>query len=205
MDKAFDPVKILAEEVKKSTLFFIGLDFYKDADAFLRELEQTMNATAPDSTKYALTEDRLKASKIAVETIFAHRLRKIIKQAQIDVFDKNKSVSEALTLEEKELYTRLLTLVGTWKTKHIDSILNRKEQIIPAPPPEYSVDTGTNIKDYVVVRVLQNVPLFTGVDMKPYVLMKEDIVTVPSLNAIGLITKKAAVEVVLSRHPVQTV
>lgn len=207
MEKSFDPVKILLEESKKSILFFIGLDFYKDAAAFLNELERDLKNMDPESTKYALIEDQLKASRNSIETIIYQRLRKIIKQVQVDVLEKGKQASESLTPEELELYNGLLSMVGLWKSQYIDTVLKHsvvqpvKPDIIEdvTPPPIVIVD-APKIADvapinYVLIRLLQTVPSFVGMDTRTYTLRKEDVVTIPAVNARVLIEKRAAVEI----------
>lgn len=262
MEKSFDPVKILHGESGKSTLSSISADFYKDAEEYLIQLEQELKDMSPDSTdstKYALTEDQLNASKSSIESILSQRLRKIIKRVQVDIFERDKNVSSTLTPEENELYTGLLQLIGSWKSQNIDSIVLRKKKgvsvamgdvgdvvgvdihqpavsissevgpvdLIDLPTPtsplinvapentdyiantDYTekscssslplIDENNNnkndFKDYKIVRIIQNVPTFVGIDMREYTLMKNDVATIHTVNARGLINKKAAVEI----------
>ncbi|AKB19103.1 MULTISPECIES: hypothetical protein [unclassified Methanosarcina] len=59
-------------------------------------------------------------------------------------------------------------------------------------------ETGTepdknNINEkYVVVRILKDLPTFTGADSRNYKVNAEDVVVLPQLNATGLIKRKAA-------------
>ncbi len=49
-----------------------------------------------------------------------------------------------------------------------------------------------NINEYVVVRILKDLPTFTGADGRNYTVSAEDVVVLPQLNATGLIKRKAA-------------
>ncbi|HIH74344.1 MAG TPA: DNA replication complex GINS family protein [Methanosarcina sp.] len=55
-------------------------------------------------------------------------------------------------------------------------------------------ETGkTNInEEYVVVRILKDLPTFTGADGRNYTVNAEDVVVLPQLNATGLIKRNAA-------------
>ena len=59
-------------------------------------------------------------------------------------------------------------------------------------------DTGTESRKndinekYVVVRILKDLPTFTGADSQNYKVNAEDVVVLPQLNATGLIKRKAA-------------
>lgn len=47
-------------------------------------------------------------------------------------------------------------------------------------------------EEYVVVRILKNLPTFTGADGRNYTVNAEDVLVLPRLNAKGLIKRKAA-------------
>jgi DNA replication factor GINS len=59
---------------------------------------------------------------------------------------------------------------------------------------EKAAETGKkNINgEYVVVRILKDLPTFTGVDGRNYSVSAEDVVVLPQLNATGLIKRNAA-------------
>ena len=46
--------------------------------------------------------------------------------------------------------------------------------------------------EYVVVRMLRDLPTFTGADGRNYIVSAEDVVVLPQLNATGLIKRNAA-------------
>ena len=65
---------------------------------------------------------------------------------------------------------------------------------ITAVGEEKAAETGKkNINgEYVVVRILKNLPTFTGADGRNYTVSAEDVVVLPQLNATGLIKRNAA-------------
>jgi DNA replication factor GINS len=65
---------------------------------------------------------------------------------------------------------------------------------ITAVGEEKVIEKGkNNINDkYVVVRILKNLPTFTGSDGRNYTVSAEDLVVLPHLNAAGLIKRNAA-------------
>ena len=65
---------------------------------------------------------------------------------------------------------------------------------ITAVVTENGAETGKkNINgEYVVVRILKDLPTFTGADGRNYTVSAEDVVVLPQLNATGLIKRNAA-------------
>ena len=47
------------------------------------------------------------------------------------------------------------------------------------------------IIEYVLVRVIKDIGLFMGVDLKHYTLMNQDMAVIPSINAKALIKRNA--------------
>jgi len=74
---------------------------------------------------------------------------------------------------------------------------------LPLDPRRYnpiSVDCPVKvkeipIKDYIILRVLKNIPTFVGIDSRQYTLSKEDVVSVPTVNGNALISRSAAVRI----------
>lgn len=65
---------------------------------------------------------------------------------------------------------------------------------ITAVGNEKAAETGNKNIDgeYVVVRILKDLPTFTGADGRNYTVSAEDVVVLPQLNAAGLIKRNAA-------------
>jgi len=65
---------------------------------------------------------------------------------------------------------------------------------ITAGRKEAKVETGKNNinEKYVIVRILKDLPTFTGADGRNYTVSAEDVIVLPQLNATGLIKRNAA-------------
>ena len=51
------------------------------------------------------------------------------------------------------------------------------------------------LSNYILLRVLINIPVFVGYDLRNYKLNKNDVATIPTVNAKALIKRKVAVEI----------
>lgn len=69
-----------------------------------------------------------------------------------------------------------------------------KEIPVTASGIETEAETGKNNinEGYVVVRILKDLPTFTGADGRNYTVSAEEVVVLPQLNATGLIKRNAA-------------
>ena len=72
----------------------------------------------------------------------------------------------------------------------------------PAEVPENNSSTDASgegkkdlNKEYIVVRILKDVPLFIGTDRRNYMLSSQDVAVLPKVNANALIKRKVAVPV----------
>jgi len=73
-------------------------------------------------------------------------------------------------------------------------VKNGEEVTATAAEKETGTDPGKNNinENYVVVRILKDLPTFTGADGRNYTVNAEDVVVLPQLNATGLIKRNAA-------------
>jgi DNA replication factor GINS len=58
-------------------------------------------------------------------------------------------------------------------------------------------------EEYVVVRILKDLPTFTGADGRNYTVSAEEVVVLPQLNATGLVKRNAAKLIVGQESPVK--
>jgi len=199
----FDTKKILREE-EKPKLFSIGVDFYIVAENYVCELENELKLYNTNNTKGKILYDQLRSTKENIKSIIIHRMRKIVRDAQTATFsdERNKQGPDNLTPEERELFDALYEKLTEWKDTHLDSIVSHKERemIDVAVYNPISVDCPVKvkeipIKDYIILRVLKNIPTFVGIDSRQYTLSKEDVVSVPTVNGNALISRSAAVRI----------
>lgn len=69
-----------------------------------------------------------------------------------------------------------------------------KETLVTAARKETGLEAGKNNPngEYVLVRILRDLPTFTGADGRNYTVSAEDVVVLPKLNATGLLKRNAA-------------
>jgi DNA replication factor GINS len=88
---------------------------------------------------------------------------------------------------------------GVGEARHISSAIlveanTGREITVTAEGKGTGTESGkSNInEEYVIVRILKDLPTFTGADGRNYTVNAEDVVVLPQLNATGLIKRKAA-------------
>lgn len=184
-------LKNILKEEQKAKLSALDKDFYEKAHALFREIKAEIEKTDPENMKHGLLTSELKVSKINFEEILDIRRGKIIKEASIQSLKhKEQHEPENLIPVEKKLYDELFASLIAWRKDRLHE--KKKEPAAPVKKAEPAIDLK---KDYMMVRMLLTVPTFVGADARNYTLGKEDIATVPAVNAMALISKKAAVQV----------
>lgn len=199
--------QILYKE-KSQALKTIPADFYREAEKYVRELEaeikKSNNPRAPESK---MLNDELEQAISDLETIFMKRISKVITRAT-NQSHANKPISkdiEKLLPAEKQLYDVVLSGIEASKAELLGPILypgSVKNAVWPEPQAqekkketnklqEKKEETNKN-EDYVVVRILKDLPTFTGIDGRNYTVKTEDIVVLPRPNANGLIKRNVA-------------
>ncbi|KAA0000099.1 MAG: hypothetical protein FE047_02430 [Thermoplasmata archaeon] len=165
------------EEKEKGSAMLteVGADFYRIANQYINELEDRIEEEKirnPSSKKILLIADELRNAKRLLESIFERREKKIV-LAALSSARGGKSMPENLTREEKIFYEAML---GLFKE-------NRKRIF------------ESNKKEFLIVRVIKDIPQFMGSDMKKYSLKKEDVISLPYEVAQLLIKRGAAEEI----------
>ena len=200
---------ILRDE-RKSKLVPLESDFYEKAAEQIRRLEDEKKRIEDTySTKYAIIEDELKTSRKALENIIERRTKKIITEASLRASSKQKEKQDidSMTREERDFYEKLLELMTEYRGEILEKISKRDKQPIPSQPEALEKkqnDTPSEgkkdiSKEYIVVRLLKDIPTFAGADGHHYTLAKEDVAVLPAVNARALIGRNAAIQVLVKR------
>ncbi|MFZ3058360.1 MAG: hypothetical protein WA102_01360 [Candidatus Methanoperedens sp.] len=209
---------ILREE-RKSKLVPLENDFYEKVAAQIRELQDEKNRIEDIyGTKYAIIDDELKTARKSIENIIERRIGKIIKEASLRASSKQKEKQdiESMTQEERRFYNRLLELNMEIRRELLDKISGKEKlasgsqaattreiqekETQKETPKETPLEDKKDIsKEYIVVRLLKDIPTFVGVDGRNYTLAKEDIAVLSTVNAKALINRKAAIQITVKR------
>jgi len=218
-------LKVEREERKK--LVPLEHDFYGNIAGQIQDLEdEKRKINDPYNTKHAIIEDEQKTVKNAIESIIYKRTTKIINEARYNAEislhetskQKEKHNFDSMTREERIFYNRLLEVMTEWRSEVINRIFKREKPACNPPAvipeenklPEIShlekKDTGEEhsdkkdiSKEYIVVRLLKDIPTFVGVDGRNYTLTKEDVAVLSTVNAKALINRKAAIQIMVKR------
>lgn len=143
-------------------------------------------------------------------------------QAQAESNKKIIKDLENMLPTEKQLYELVLAGIEATKSEMLVPVLNPEAQKQPVPWPQPRGEVGqvqspqspqplqtgpgekqgkkaeagsgkNNInKDYVLVRILKDMPTFMGADGRNYTVRAEDMVVLPRVNVTGLVKRKAA-------------
>jgi DNA replication factor GINS len=140
---------------------------------------------------------------------------------------KEKHNLDSMTREERMFYNRLLEVMTEWRSEVVNNIFKREKpahhqpgceedkllEILPLEKNDISKEPpekkdGTNkenldkkdiSKEYIVVRLLKDIPTFVGVDERNYTYAKEDVAVLSTINAKALINRKAAIQIMVKR------
>ncbi|MDO8726957.1 MAG: hypothetical protein Q7J35_12880 [Candidatus Methanoperedens sp.] len=204
---------ILRDERKtRSKLVPLESGFYETVAAQIREIEDEKRKIEDFySTKYAILEDELKTARKAIDNIVERRTAKIINLASIHSSSKPKEQKEidSMTPGEREFYNKLLQLMTGYRSELMDRIFIKKEKQAVPLQPQVSQETGPKetfsegkkdiCKEYIVVRLLKDIPTFVGADGRNYTLAKEDVAVLSAVNAKALINRNAAIQISVKR------
>ena len=276
--------KLKKPRTQESKFVPLESDFYVKIARQIHELEEEKSKIEDTySTKYAMIEDELKTARKALENLINLRTAKIITEASIrsSLKQREKYDPEAMTLEERRFYNRLLELMTEWwewRRELIDRVKVREKQAAPAfqeaaqqkngeqgngrqeaamqgdklqadgqqeaaiqeavlqddglqgdglqgdrpevegrsanpdwKEPQEAVHVENKQKEnlpegkkdinkeYIVVRLLKDIPTFVGVDGRNYTLAKEDVAVLSAVNAKALINRNAAIQISVKR------
>lgn len=210
---------ILGKE-KHSKLSQLDPDFYERASQLIKELEDEKRRSEPDSKYDDDITEQLEVAIEQVSDIIQIRMRKIVGIARSQSVKRKKRDAPAMTREEIKFYNALMSLMTAWRQdchgqfgkRHVKTetgVLHEQKEpektavtavgssrLIAESGFTKSPENKKDIcKNYIVLRLLKNVPTFVGMDNRNYTLAKEDVVMVPTKNAKALITRKAAVQI----------
>jgi len=110
------------------------------------------------------------------------------------IYRKEKPVEDIAQVQEKQVEER-----PQFQEKSVEDILQIheiKENTTKEIPAEDKKDIS---KEYIVVRLLKDIPTFVGVDGRNYTLAKEDVAVLSAMNAKALINRKAAIQIMVNR------
>ncbi|MFZ2184049.1 MAG: hypothetical protein WAZ20_06665 [Methanothrix sp.] len=187
-----DLANVLREERKSAELQPLDEDFYQQVGIYLTGMSQELSRVEdPFSVEAQILQDTLKSERGSLNKLIDQRIKKIVRRALRNARSASREVVFAgMTAEETEIYRQVLSTIA----------LGRESILFHMTPTERPLTGKKDItREYEVVRLLDDVPMFAGVDGKNYLLARDDVAVIPAVHARNLRSKNLASEVKIQR------
>ncbi|MHC1635275.1 MAG: DNA replication complex subunit Gins51 [Candidatus Methanospirareceae archaeon] len=178
--------EILYKERNTASLQELPQDFYSEAGLYLRKLEEEKEGA--DDKRRELIEDEIRNARSKIEDIIRRRIGKIVKIASSGV----KTMPKGLVREEREIFEGVMSCVEEGRRRIMEIALGRGGRDLEMSEEkgerrggkeEGEIGEKKGREEYIVVRILGDIPSFMGVDGRVYKLRREDVVMIPKINA----------------------
>ncbi len=160
-------------EKNQPLLTKIDINFYQQLSAYLKNLEKIVEKEE-NPQKIKLFNDEIQNTKKIAFSIYELREKKIVQAALSTVRSGKPDLKNLLDIEKK-LYDSLVEQISisrkTIFEKKSEEI--KKNEVKPEKIEKKEKKTNTSP----IVRVVEDMPEFVGIDMKTYSLRKEDVLT----------------------------
>lgn len=183
-----DLANTLREERKTAELQRLDKRFYEQVGLHLASLELELSKIEdPYSVDAQIVHDTLKSERNSVNKLIDQRMKKIVRRVMKNASSEAKDEAFSdMTLEEEDIYNQMLSAILTGR-ETIQARLSRTERALTGKK-----DIG---QEYRIVRLLDSVPMFIGIDGRNYLLSKDDVVVLPAIHARNLCNKDLATEI----------
>lgn len=195
-----DVMGLFRQENKSSQLTKVEPTLYDKIGSYIKVLRKESEreiAMNPMSQASMMLNDQLKKAIDKSKRIYELRQRKISLLALRKVAGDNPDTGN-LTPDEIVLFSSLVSVMGAHKDSKADfeelgpRFVQHKDIVeLPAAPAAKACEENKNepatAEELIMVRVLEDVPTFAGVD-KDYKLRKEDIISLPKGIANALVS-----------------
>lgn len=188
----------LREERKSAELQPLDKNFYEQVGTYLDGLEAELSGTVdPYSVEAQILQDALKSERNSLSKLIDQRMRKIVRGAlRRSLSNSKKGALRGLTEEEEHFQAQMVSAILQGR-EMIKSRVERIEGVKGEPLEKDGTEkplTGRKdiSQEYEIVRLLDSVPTFVGVNGKHYLLFKDDVVALPAVHARNLRNKSLA-------------
>ena len=200
-----DELRIIAlDERESGKLSRISPDVIDQAGVRLRILyteAQSIENFLTERTSELLSE--IDSFEGTLEAIVDERFKKILKLSFADIGERvaDKKELKKLLPEEREMFEKIRTAIRTCRAELITTGRRPEESSVPMSSGTVeSSETTAGIgavgeAEYALIRVLDDIESFMGVDGQVYTLRREDVVTIPQQNANVLFEHNIALNI----------
>lgn len=190
--------ELLRLEKYNKELQTLDNDFFDHVTKYLLEKKTTLTSQEHKDSIFAAqsiqkTQKQLENIRRIIQDLYERRESKIIQLALFNSrTEANSQDADAMLAEEKELYSRLVTDLNTYRADILHSLLEGKK---PEIPKTKSIKNGEKSPDKKVVKFLEAIPQFVGEDLQVYgPYNPADVVTLPAKVSDLLIKNKRVEE-----------
>jgi len=196
--------EVLYKERNTASLQELAENFCEEVRQYIERLKEERGEA--DERRAELLEDEIRNARMKVEDIIRRRIGKIVKLASSGM----RTSPKGMLKEEEEIFGAIKSHVETGKESLMALILGEEEserevkrgersaekepsghvlKTVEAPPPPASGST----EELQMVRILDDIPTFMGIDGRIYRVKKEDVIMLPKTNAELLCKRGVAV------------
>jgi DNA replication factor GINS len=200
-----DELRIIAlDERESGKLSQISPDVIEQAGERLRTLyteAQSIENFLTEHTSELLSE--IDSFEGTLEAIVDERFKKILKLSFADIGERvaDKEELKKLLPQEREMFEKIRTAIRTCRAELIAT--GRRSQEAPVPESSgtaqgsevVAANGAVREAEYTLIRVLDDIDSFMGVDGQVYTLRREDVVTIPQQNADVLFEHNIALNI----------
>lgn len=192
MEGEVDLANTLREERKTAELQALDRSFYQQVGDYLASLEQELSKIEDNYCVEAqILQDTLKSNRGSLTKLIDQRMKKIVRKAVKNARSESRDdACHGMTLEEEEIFRQMLSAIHAGRETILAHVARTERPL-----------TGKKdiSQEYEIVRLLDSVPIFVGVDGRNYLLSKDDVVALPEVHARNLRNKNLAVQVKIER------
>lgn len=210
--------ELLHKERNTASLQMLPETFHEDVREYLKKLEDEKTEAGGERGRSELVEDEIRNARMKAEDIIQRRIGKIVKLASsgMGTLPKGMLEEEAKIFEGVKNYVeqgkeRLFALLsseneGAIKSESIreDEREEQKNEQDDAEAVEQrfkeveqldSAESSNQNEEMHIVRILEDIPTFMGIDGEIYNVGKEDVIMLPKTNAEILCRRGVAVRI----------
>jgi len=196
--------EILYKERNTASLQELPENFCEEVTEYMEKLREEKEEA--DERRRELVEDEIRNARMKVEDIIKRRIGKIVKLASSGM----KTIPKGMLAEEEKIFEgvkkhvlegkeRIFALVTGEKGGESEEKREKEdEELAKLTLKEEKKTTGSvpatsQGEELHIVRILEDIPTFMGIDGRIYKVKKEDVIMLPKTNAEILCKRGVAV------------
>ncbi len=182
--------EILYKERNTASLQELPETFCDEVREYIKKLEDEKREVV-DERRRELVEDEIRNVRMKVEDIIKRRIGKIVKLASSGM----KTAPKGMLEEEEKIFTGVKSHVEEGKERIFALLLGEKEgeREEKSEKEVEKATTSSSGEELHIVRILEDIPTFMGIDGRIYKVKKEDVIMLPKTNAEILCKRRVAV------------